>query len=82
MAENRKGGSEYFLENDEVNDIECNNIIASSNNIIIHNDDLVVDDDEINEGARNSASSSTSSMFSQQWPRSFRYIIYVIICMH
>lgn len=79
MAENDKGGTDYFLENDEVNDIECNNINASSNNII-NNDDLSVDEDEITEVARKSASFSTSSMFSQQWPRSFRYCI--IICMH
>lgn len=70
MAENDKGGTEYFLEND----IECDNINGSSNNII-NNVDLLVDDDEINEVARKSASSSTSSMFSQQWPRSFRYQI-------
>ncbi|KAK1366001.1 hypothetical protein POM88_041562 [Heracleum sosnowskyi] len=68
MVENDRGGTEYFLEND----IECNNINinGSSNNNIINNDDLV-DDDEINEVSRKSDSSSTS-MFSQQWPRSFR----------
>lgn len=72
-----KGGTEYFLENDEVDDIECNNINGNSNNII-NNDDL---DDEIIEVASESASSSTSSMFSQQWPRSFRYFVIIFVCI-
>nr|XP_017257450.1 PREDICTED: vacuolar amino acid transporter 1-like isoform X3 [Daucus carota subsp. sativus] len=73
MAENDKGGSEYYLENDEINDVERNLITGISENVIYNNDDLAVEDDDINEVARKSVSSSTSSTtYTQQWPRSFR----------
>lgn len=82
MAENGKGGSEYFLENDEVlDDIEYNNNIDGSSNNINNNDDLVIDDDDINEVARESSSSTSSSPLTQQWPRSFRLLfIYIFFC--
>ena len=83
MAENDKGGSEYFLENDEINDVERNHIIGSSKNLIYNNDDLAVEDDDINEVARKSVSSSTSSTtYTQQWPRSFRYsVVTYFLCI-
>lgn len=73
MAEKDRAETEYFLENEEeedeqVNDIECN--ISSSNG----SDD---DDDNENEDGHGSRKSPTSTFSSQQWPRSYRYNIFI-----
>ncbi|XP_017255077.1 amino acid transporter AVT1A [Daucus carota subsp. sativus] len=69
MAEKDREESEYFLENeedDEVHDIECN---TSANG---GSSSTGSDDEDGNEGGHGSRKSPTSTFSSQQWPRSYR----------